>query len=58
MTPDDAKKQGFVLIGGAAATPKQPSPAAEALDILSTKVTETEIGSRLQDQMRKAFGYV
>lgn len=58
MSPDEAKKQGFVLIGGSAPVDRQPEPAAEALDLLTAKVVETDIGFRLQEQMRKAFGNV
>lgn len=56
MNPDDAKKQGFVLIGGAAALERRPDPAAEALDILTAKPGQSDITTKLQQRMREVFG--
>lgn len=56
MSPDEAKKQGFVLIGGSAPLDRKPEPAAEALDILTPRAGQSDITTSLQQRMREVFG--
>lgn len=57
MSPDEAKKQGFVMIGGSAPIDRKPEPAAEALDILTPRAGQSDITTSLQQRMKEMFGH-